>query len=162
MTANTCNRQGRRDRRERHADAGDGARDDQGLAAGRLDGGDEVRIVPGVDLALAGNVLRVRRVLVDLRDQRPVRPLRNRGGGDHRKLAQRRDLRERGRMVAQRRHRHVADRLERPLWVVDQQHDGVICVDGRLLPLKLAIAVWMVVIAVLLWWWDEARGFRGR
>ncbi|WP_248150462.1 hypothetical protein [Stenotrophomonas indicatrix] len=53
-------------------------------------------VVPGVDLAASRYVLRMRCGVMDLRDQRAVRPLRYRRGGDHRHLRQGGHFRQRG------------------------------------------------------------------
>jgi hypothetical protein len=78
-----------------HAPAGDRAGNDQRLLAGGLDGGNEVRIIPRINLAFPRNILRVRRTLVDFWNQRAVRPLRYPSRRDHRNLAKGGDLRRR-------------------------------------------------------------------
>jgi hypothetical protein len=62
---------------------------------------------------------------VDLGDQGPVRPLRHRGGSDHRDLAERGNLGESCGVVAQCRHRHVTDRLEQAALVINQKHHRI-------------------------------------
>ncbi|MOA05800.1 hypothetical protein D3C78_1254100 [compost metagenome] len=64
------------DRREGHANTGDGTGDNQGFAAGRFNGCNKIWIIPGVDFAFARHILRMRGILVDLRDQRAIRTLR--------------------------------------------------------------------------------------
>ena len=93
---------------------------------------DPRRVVPGVDLAGARDVDRVGIVLMDLGDERAVRPVGDRGRGEGRNLGEVGHLRQRGHVRAQRRKVDVPDQLEQPALVVDQQHDGVVGVDHPL------------------------------
>ncbi len=117
---------------ERHADARERAGDEERLALGLLDGLDPRGVVPGVDLAGSRDVDRVRVVLVDLGDERAVRPVGDRGRGEGRNLGETRHLRERGDVRAKDRKVDVPDQLEQPALMVDQQHDGVVGVDHPL------------------------------
>lgn len=98
--------------RKRHADAGQCARDEQRLAFGFFDGLDPRRVVPGVDLAVARDVNRVRIVLVDFGNERAVRAVRHRSGGEGGELYEAGDLRERGNVRAQNGLLDVSDELE--------------------------------------------------
>ena len=91
-----------------------------------------VGIVPGVDLAGPRDVDRLGVVLVDLGDERAVRPVGDRGRGEGRNLGEAGHLRQRGHVGAKRRLVDVPDQLEQPALVVDQQHDGVVGVDHPL------------------------------
>jgi cysteine-rich repeat protein len=119
-------------RGERHAHARERPGDQQRLPLRVLDRLHPGRIVPGVDLTGARDVDRILVVLVDLGDQRAVRPVRDRGrreGGDLREIG---DLRERGDVRAQCRKVDVPHQLEQTTLVVDQQQDGVLGVDHPL------------------------------
>ena len=81
---------------ERQADAGDGAGDNELLLARGLHRSHKFGAVPDVNLAAAGEVLRVGRILLDFRDVGTVGTLRNRGAGDNWNLRQTRHLEVRG------------------------------------------------------------------
>ncbi|MOA19689.1 hypothetical protein D3C78_1400920 [compost metagenome] len=125
------------DGRERQAHAGQGAGDHQGFLAGGFDRRVKLRVVPGIDFAFARHVLRMGCGLVDFRDQRPVRSLRNRGSGNHRHFQQGRGLGQGNGVGAQLGHVHVLDDLEQSALVIDQQHCAVIGVDGRFLAVEV-------------------------
>ena len=121
----------RADRREGHADAGNGTRNDQRLTPGGFYRRHEFRVIPGVDLAFTGNILRMRRVGVDLRDKRSVRPLRDGCGGDHRDLRQGSDFCQRCRTGTQFRHWHITNGLEQTALVIDKEHHSIVHIDDR-------------------------------
>lgn len=68
--------------RKSHTDAGQGARNNQCLASRFLDGFDPCRVIPGVNLASAGDIDCIGIILMDLGDERAVRAVRNRRGGE--------------------------------------------------------------------------------
>jgi len=87
----------------------------------RLDGSDEVGIVPGVDLSATGDILRMWRELMNLRDQWSVRALRHGGSGDHRDVGQGRHLRPGDHVSAKLGNVEVLDDLEKAALMVNEQ-----------------------------------------
>lgn len=85
--------------RERHAYLGDHARNEQLLSAGRLDGVDKILIVSGIDLAWAGDVWRIRELLLQLWHQRAVGAVLEAGGQDRRQREIRGDIRQRQHVI---------------------------------------------------------------
>ena len=118
-------------RGKRHADAGDGAGNDQRFAPGGVHRSHKLRVIPGVDLTFTWNVLRMWRISVDLRDKGAIRSLRNRSGGDHRDLRQGSDFCQRRSTCAQLWHWHIPHGLEKSALVIDKQHHRIVYINNR-------------------------------
>ena len=106
-----------------------------------LDGRDEVRVVPRVDLSTACDVFRMRRVLVNLGDQGAVWTLWYGCARDDGDLGQGRHLGESRGVGAQYRHLHVLDGLEQATLMIDQKQHGIVGFDDWSLPVEIGDCV---------------------
>ncbi|MNP35584.1 hypothetical protein D3C76_1289230 [compost metagenome] len=119
-------RQGREGNTHFRHDAGD----DQLLLAGGLHCLDEVFVVPGVDLAWAGDVRGVREQGFQLWYQRAVGALLEAGGEDGRQVEELGQVSQGQHVVLERVRLDVADQGQQASLVVDQQDSGVVFVQA--------------------------------
>ncbi|MNH12859.1 hypothetical protein D3C79_724130 [compost metagenome] len=116
--------------RESYAHFSHNAGDDQLLLASGLHGLDEVFVVPGVDLARAGNVRRIREQGFQFRHQRAVGALLEAGGEDGRQVEELGQVGQGQHVVLERVRLDVADQGQQASLVVDQQDSGVVFVQA--------------------------------
>ncbi len=125
----------RRQGRERYAHIGHHAGDNQLLAASSLDRLDEVFIVPGVDLAGAGNVRRIREHLFQLGHQRAVRALLEAGSENGRQAEELGQVAQGQHVVLELVGREVLHQRDQAGLVVDQKHHGIVFVQALVIGL---------------------------
>ena len=112
------------------ADFGDDAGEDELLFAGGFDGFDEVFIVPGVDVAGAGDVGRIGKEGLDLGHERTVGAVFETGGEDRRQFEILGGVGEGHDVVAEFFGREVADEIAEARLVIDEQDGGVVFVEA--------------------------------
>ncbi|GER18041.1 hypothetical protein VCH24_30630 [Variovorax boronicumulans] len=112
-----------------HADLGDHAGDQELLLARGLHGLDEVLVVPGVDLAGAGNVGRVGKLGLQLGHQRAVGAVLEAGGQHRGQLEVTGDVGQGQHVVLELVGVDVAHQREQAGLVVDQQHGDIVLVE---------------------------------
>ena len=83
----------------------------------------------------------MRGILVNLGDQRAVRPLGYGCARDDWDLCQGRDLGEGRGVGPQYRHLHVLDGLEQAALMIDQKQHGIAGIDDRFLPVEIGNVV---------------------
>ena len=119
----------RREGREGYADIGHHAGDDQ-LLAGGLDRLDEVLVVPGVDVAGAGDVRGLREHFLEFRHQRAVGAVLEAGGEDGRQVEEPGDVGQCQDVVLELVRAEIADQGEQACLVVDEQHRRIVLVES--------------------------------
>mgnify|MGYP000085182697 CR=1 FL=1 len=116
--------------RERDAHLSDDASNNKLLFAGSPHRGHKVLIVPGVDLAGAGNEGGIREHRLELRDDRAVGTLLKRGRKDGGEVEVLRECGEGEDISLELIGINIADEGQKASLVVDEQHSGVVLVEA--------------------------------
>ncbi|MCY1445319.1 hypothetical protein D9M71_618290 [compost metagenome] len=119
----------RRKRRERHAHFRHHTGDDQLFLAGGLDRLDEIFVVPGVDLARASDVRRVRKQCLEFGHQRSVGTGFETGGEDGRQLEVLGQVSQRQHVVLESIRIDVAHQRQQARLMINHQNRGVVLVQ---------------------------------
>ncbi|MNE59397.1 hypothetical protein D3C80_1544860 [compost metagenome] len=119
--------------REGHANLGHHTGDDQLLLAGGLDCLDEVFVVPGIDVARARDVRRVRELLLEFGHQRAIWAVLEAGGEDGRQLEVLGQVRQGQHIVLETVGFDIPYQREQTRLVIHQQYGGVVLVQSLVL-----------------------------
>ena len=116
--------------RERHAHVGHHTGNDDLLAAGGLDGLDEIFVVPRVDLARARNVRRVGEQFFELRHQWAVGAAFKAGGQDGRQVEELRHVGQGQHVVLELVGGEILHQGDQAGLVINQQNNSIVFVQA--------------------------------